>query len=276
MKFQRLLLLALAVALVVPSITTGSDHANAANSGGSLHAVNNSSAPTPVLTRGGAYNQLVANPGKWPSGYGLKYSWRVGREVLFGESKKYYLRQVEDCGKPISVTVTGTKKGSKTIVKTSKNFLESTCEFRTLAYPAWDILADCGAKGTNYCMPFTQNGKVRFLGVTKKNVSSTSWFKIPVSEVESWRVVSWRAVLTGYQQSYALVLSAIGSSAQGVEQGSRSYLTSNLMGSTEEFRAQPEDGNLYVGLSYFDQFGVGETLILDSIQLFVEFEANNG
>lgn len=235
-------------------------------------------APIPVITRGVAHNQLVVNPGKWPAGYALTMSWKVSRKTVSGETKKYYLRQIEDCGQPITVTVTGKKKGFPSFSRTSKSFIENTCEFHTLAFPAWGQLADCGATGGNYCAPFDYDGVEQFLGVTRAKARSFSWFRVPIDEIQPEQVKSWRVVLTGSQRSYAMNLIAYGSASAGnnsipIAQGSP--ITGDTLFSSKSFFVQPQDGYLYLGLSYFDIYGVGETLRIKSIQLFVEYEPSN-
>lgn len=235
-------------------------------------------APVPTVARGTAYNQLVANTGKWPAGYVLTFAWKVNGKAISGETQKYYLRQIGDCGQSITATVTGKKRGSPTLSRTSKRFVENTCEFRTLAFSAWGQLVDCGATGGNYCAPFDYDGVEQFLGVTRAKARSFSWFRVPIDEIQPEQVKSWRVVLTGSQRSYAMNLIAYGSASAGnnsIPTAQGSPITGDTLFSSKSFFVQPQDGYLYLGLSYFDIYGVGETLRIKSIQLFVEYEPSN-
>ncbi|WP_297104019.1 RCC1 domain-containing protein [Tessaracoccus sp.] len=65
--------------------------------------------------------KLTANPGTWkPSGVKLAYQWLRGGKSIKGATKPSYVLTASDKGKTISVKVIGSKKGYKSVAKTSK------------------------------------------------------------------------------------------------------------------------------------------------------------
>ncbi|GAA1840148.1 carboxypeptidase regulatory-like domain-containing protein [Agromyces salentinus] len=65
---------------------------------------------------------LTAVPGTWaPSGVTLAYQWKRAGVSITGATKSTYVTTATDLGKPLTVTITGTKAGFTTVVKTSVN-----------------------------------------------------------------------------------------------------------------------------------------------------------
>ena len=79
-----------------------------------------SSAPTPVISGsvvvGGT---LVVSAGSWDDGVSLSYQWLRGGVAISGATSSSYVLLPSDLGAVFTVTVTGSKSGYVTVVKTS-------------------------------------------------------------------------------------------------------------------------------------------------------------
>lgn len=64
---------------------------------------------------------LKAKPGKWTAGTAFSYQWRVSGKSVSGATAATFVPRAGDKGKKITVRVTGTKAGYKTVAKTSKS-----------------------------------------------------------------------------------------------------------------------------------------------------------
>ncbi|TAP27804.1 hypothetical protein [Arthrobacter sp. S41] len=80
-----------------------------------------SSTPVPKITGTGKVGKtLKVSAGKWsPSGVSLKYQWKRNGDSIKGATKSTYKLAKSDAGRKISVTVTGSKSGYKSVSKTS-------------------------------------------------------------------------------------------------------------------------------------------------------------
>jgi len=79
--------------------------------------------PTPKISGTAKVGRtLKAVPGTWkPSGVKLSYRWYRGSSKISGATRSSYKLTSKDKGKTIKVTVTGTRTGYVTVVKTSKS-----------------------------------------------------------------------------------------------------------------------------------------------------------
>lgn len=76
--------------------------------------------PTPTVTGVPQVSQtLAANAGSWDSGVTVRYQWNRGGVAISGATSTTYLIAGADLNQSITVSVTGTKPGYTTVIKTS-------------------------------------------------------------------------------------------------------------------------------------------------------------
>jgi hypothetical protein len=111
------------VSVVVKAIKTGYYDWTGVSAGTALvSAATLASASTPVVTGATTVGStLTAVPGSWDPGTTLTYQWYRGLTPvpISGATGSTYVLTVDDTSKPVSVRVTGTKEGFRTVAKTS-------------------------------------------------------------------------------------------------------------------------------------------------------------
>ncbi|WP_170297001.1 hypothetical protein [Agromyces salentinus] len=80
-------------------------------------------APTPTISGTRTVGKtLTAVPGTWaPSGVALTYQWKRAGVPITGATKSTYVLTAADLGKPLTVTITGTKAGYTTLAKNASS-----------------------------------------------------------------------------------------------------------------------------------------------------------
>lgn len=77
--------------------------------------------PTPVLSGTPAVgSEVTVVPGTWDDGTALTYSWKVGSSILEGVRGATFTPRPVDAGKPLVVTVTGTRTGYATTSRSTE------------------------------------------------------------------------------------------------------------------------------------------------------------
>jgi hypothetical protein len=111
------------VSVVVKAIKTGYFDWTGASAGTALvSAATLASASTPVVTGLTTVGStLTAIPGSWDQGTKLNYQWYRGQipVPISGAFGSTYVLSIDDVSMPLSVRVTGSKDGFRTVVKTS-------------------------------------------------------------------------------------------------------------------------------------------------------------
>lgn len=64
--------------------------------------------------------KLTANAGVWTSGVTLTYQWSAGGQAIAGATRSTLVLGAAQVGRTVTVTVTGVKAGSVSVVKTSR------------------------------------------------------------------------------------------------------------------------------------------------------------
>ena len=106
--------------------------------------------PTPTIGGSAIYGEtLSANPGVWDSGVTLSYVWKRDGVVIAGASSASYRLAVDDVGKKISVTVTGSKKVYQSTSRTSEQ--TEFVALRTAVLPQKSYLRCYGAVNEKTC-----------------------------------------------------------------------------------------------------------------------------
>lgn len=128
---------------------------------------------------------LTATAGEWgPEGVTLSYQWSRSGKAVKGATAETYALTKSDLGKKITVKVTGTKDGYKTIAKTSKATAKVKAGVLTTAVPTVSgeavvgttLTADPGAwgpSGVKLTYSWYRSGKA-VKGATKANYKLTS------------------------------------------------------------------------------------------------------
>ncbi len=106
--------------------------------------------PTPTISGSAIFGEtLTANPGVWDSGVALSYVWKRDGVTIDGATSASYLLAVDDAGKKMSVTVTGSKKVYQSTSRTSVQ--TQFVALRTAVLPQKSYLRCLGAVNEKSC-----------------------------------------------------------------------------------------------------------------------------
>ncbi|WP_165700143.1 CHAP domain-containing protein [Ornithinimicrobium ciconiae] len=125
--------------------------------------------PHPVPTISGSAKHgstLTAQPGAWAVGVSLKYQWKRGGSTISGATAKTYKLVEADIGKRLTVTVTGSKLGHKSVAKTS-------AATAVIASPLGSTLKT-GKRLTSNQALYSSNGNYRLRQQTDGNLVLTN------------------------------------------------------------------------------------------------------
>lgn len=273
-RFTRLVVaIVLATIFSIPSGTSASATGSISylNSVSSI-AVLKKPLKTLKITDSYESNYLTASHSNPPKGQTVKYQWLRNGSAIVGETSKKYLKQVSDCGQSVRVKISLYAKGKLSGSQTSSTYKPEECVFLTPVNTSWDLLHTCGITDGS-CNKYGDTG---FYGFVRGSKFAQSWFKIPVPEIQPERVVRWRAFVQGYFQKYALSVTMIPSSEP-------TWRCCDFRGTTfpdgglfpwisASATSISSDGFAYLGFSYYDKYGIYESLMINTIQLEVVYK----
>ncbi|MEV8358167.1 hypothetical protein [Microbacterium sp. NPDC076895] len=148
-----------------------------------------SAAPTPTIsgtTKVGS--TLTAKPGTWKPSATLTYQWKRDGKPISGATKPSYKLTAADAGKPITVTVTGTKVGYKTTSETSSKKLIANSVWKVTSKGIGPVALGSSAADAEKALAGTGHSVIELCN---------SW--------NDWAVVAWTDLRTGKVTSIDLV-----------------------------------------------------------------------
>jgi hypothetical protein len=218
-------------------------------------------------------NVLIARHKPVKKGLKLEYRWLMDGKPIWTEDTSEYEKQPNDCGHRIQVKVT--LKSSKKILdtKTSASYDPAVCTFATKVQDAGYALYSCGIDFPNgQCNSWQEKS---FFGYVRGSASATSWFWVQIKGIEPGQVIGWRVRATGSFRGYALNNAMITRSKPEWTccdfNGVKFLNGKEAAWVSETWPEISEDGNAYIGFSYFDKYGISETLVVDTIQVELEY-----
>ncbi|WP_152351545.1 hypothetical protein [Brachybacterium subflavum] len=107
-------------------------------------------------------SKLTAKPGTWTSGTKFSYQWKANGVAIKGATKSTFTVTSAQIGKPITVTVKGTKSGYSPEAKTSKATAKVPAKALTAATPKISGTARVGRKLTAKAGTWTSGTKLAY------------------------------------------------------------------------------------------------------------------
>lgn len=273
-KFVRFTSALAAFCLVTFSLQGPAFASEASTATFSLSSRSISTKPLKVLKIVDSYesNYLAASHSAPKKGQTAKYQWLRNGSPIPGETGKKYLKLVSDCGQSVKVKVSLFVKGKFSGSQTSPAYQPEECVFLTPVNTAWNLMHTCGITDGS-CNKY---GEAGFLGFVRGSNFAQTWFKIPVPEIDPARILRWRAFVQGYFQKYALSVTMIPSSEPNwrccdfrgttfPEGGLSTWISASATSISS-------DGSAYLGFSYYDKYGIYDSLMINTIQLELVYE----
>lgn len=220
-----------------------------------------------------AVNTLLATHSKIPKQYKAKYSWTVNGKLVPGENLNFYDRKISDCGSPIRAVLNIYSGSKKVLTKTSAPFNPKVCEWSTSFQPAKNALYSCNEIPV-YVVCRIEGGSI--FGLVSGGEIATIWFKVGLEGVPPERLTTWKARVNG-------LFYGVGLNALIISRDSPSWTCCDFRNTTHtddngayswsaEFDKASSDGFVYVGIQYFDYFGLVETIRIGGLSLEIEYK----
>jgi len=223
---------------------------------------------------------LTAKHSKTRKNQRMSYKWMLGSAPIIGATARTIPYEVSYCGQPIRVQITIKERGSRVTRVTSQPFNPKECLISTGDLKAWPLLNNCGISGRGTCEQYTATPGTESLFIyVFRDSTATTWLKVPLPEVEPSRISSYFVIARGVFGSYTMRLWMIARSEpawspresfKGVTYSTpaqySSVLTSGLLDPVQI--GAPG----YVGFYFYDPFGVGDSIVVDSISIGVYFK----
>ncbi len=166
------------------------------------HAASFRSAPTPVVTGVATVGRvLTVQPGTWKPQASLRVQWYRSGKAVRGATGRSYTLAAADLGTTIKVTVTGTRAGYPTTVRTSKATAKVRAGSFVTATPVVTGTAAVGARlsvSTGTWRPAAQTRVQWFVGSSAVAGATSRSFVVPASAVGRRVTVKVTGTRAGY------------------------------------------------------------------------------
>ena len=257
---------------------------------------------------------LKVKAGKWSTGAKFTYQWLSDGYPIDGEKANIYTLMEKDCFTEISVRVTGSKPGFKSVTKVSDSYLISTgcsvapapeppklcdvgtyevssdsCLIVTEGLQSYDYLSTCAH--TFICQGESNTLTADFDGTPIRGImafvggrdSAKITFDLPIPSIPQGSFIKTRYKVSGV---ISPLVNAVLTRVADPKNPDLTYLSlpwwpilnsSSIKSvwTSPDFTYLENPNHLYACFGFFDPFGVGETIHIGKFTLYTWFKRQN-